>query len=130
MTIPFTVSWIEIINTIVLAVTAGIIAWYTVETHRLRRETVRQNELQLRPYVVPSFSATRDSYKLELKNIGKGTATNVRIDTLTVDLDDSGEQWRCQFSTIDWIESGSMVEPKMSCSRPSEFFNTMLAILG
>jgi len=126
MEIPFAMSWIEIINTVVLAITAAIIAWYTVETYRLRRETVRQNELQLRPYVVPTFSAKRDGYKLELKNIGKGTATNVHLDTLSIDLGGSEEQWRAKFSSVDYIEPGSKTEPGMSSNRLPKFLSTML----
>ena len=33
-----------IIQTIILAITAGIVLWYTIETHRLRKETVKQTE--------------------------------------------------------------------------------------
>ena len=116
MTIPFTVSWIEIINTIVLAVTAGIIAWYTVETHRLRRETVRQNELQLRPYLVPSFSEHQDGYKLALKNVGRGTATKICIDSVVINLTDPVVQWKYEFSTIDWLECGLSGDPKVWCN--------------
>lgn len=33
-----------IIQTIILAITAGIVLWYTIETHKLRKETVKQTE--------------------------------------------------------------------------------------
>jgi hypothetical protein len=67
-----------------------IIVWiYTRETKRLReaaqgqvkesqnqaKEAQRQTELQLRPFVI--FEATRD--ELRVKNIGNGTALNVRV---------------------------------------------------
>ncbi len=34
----------SIIQTIIIAITAGIVLWYTIETYRLRKETVKQTE--------------------------------------------------------------------------------------
>ena len=105
--------WIELINTGVLTITAAIIAWYTWETYKLRREMVRQNELQLRPYLVPSFPETREGYKLEVKNIGSGTATNIRIDIPQINFTDVEVQWKYEVTPLDSLESGVNAEAKL-----------------
>lgn len=120
--------WIQIINTGVLTITAAIIAWYTVETFRLRREAIRQNELQLRPYLMPSFPEIQEGYKLELKNIGKGTATNIRIEIPSIDLTDPEVQWKYEVTRVDSLESGLDTQPKLWCNgRPTKSINILHA---
>src|SRR5215813_10359799 len=65
----------DIWQTIALWVTAIVVGIYTYLTWRLWKEAQRQTELQLRPFVI--FEATRDD--LQVKNIGNGTALNVRV---------------------------------------------------
>lgn len=65
----------EAANLLVLIVTATIVAWYTHETKKLRVEAQKQTELQLRPFVI--FEATRECF--QVRNIGNGTAINVRV---------------------------------------------------
>ena len=70
------------VQTIVLIITAGSVCWYTWETAKLRREMVRQNEIALRPVLVPEFG--RSAQELVLRNIGVGAALNVRIKPLEI----------------------------------------------
>ena len=72
---PQAPSWVQ---AAILALTAYIVWRYTKETQRLRKETQRQIELQLRPFVI--FEATRDD--LRVRNVGNGTAINVRVENI------------------------------------------------
>lgn len=58
-----------------LAITAIIIAWYTTETEKMRKEVTKQNVLFARPVVVVKLM----DKKICLKNDGKGPALNVKI---------------------------------------------------
>ncbi len=69
---------------IILAITAVIIFWYTVETYWLRRESQRQTELQLRPFVVLEAVRQIEGVGFQVKNIGNGTALNIRIGSVLV----------------------------------------------
>src|SRR5262245_36247423 len=68
------------------------IVWYTVETFGLRRETVRQNGIAVRPLVVTNieyrqisvFPAPIVGTQVVMKNIGKGLALFVQIDDTTL----------------------------------------------
>ena len=119
-------TWIELINTGVLTITAGIIVWYTVETYKLRREAIRQNELQLRPYLVPSFPETHDGYHLELRNIGKGTATNIRIDIPSINFTDVQVRWKYDVTSLDWLEAGSQAEARLWHNGQPALMNILL----
>ena len=64
-----------------LVVTGVVLLWYTWETSELRRATVLQTEVQLRPFVVlelwsPSF---------RLRNFGTHPALNVTVDPVTIE---------------------------------------------
>jgi hypothetical protein len=69
-----------IIQTFILLATAIVILFYTLETYKLRRETQRQIELQIRPFVIFQFTGRT----ISLKNVGNGTALNVRLDDLAL----------------------------------------------
>jgi hypothetical protein len=69
----------EFVQTIVLAITAVIILWYTVETARLRRQMVRQNKIALRPIVLPKFEIADGKYSLVMENCGNGCAVNIGV---------------------------------------------------
>ena len=76
----------------ILLGTGVAIVWYTVETFGLRRETVRQNGIAVRPLVVTnieyrqisSFPAPIVGPQVVMKNIGKGLALFVQIDDTTL----------------------------------------------
>jgi hypothetical protein len=72
-----------VINTFILAITAGIVCWYTWETKRLRETAQRQVEaayqqieVQQRPLVI--IEAQR-SDALTVLNIGNSVAINIKI---------------------------------------------------
>jgi hypothetical protein len=64
-----------------LAVTAGVIGFYTRETSKLRREVERQSELQLRPFVIFEPGEGKDFC---IRNIGNNTALNVQVGTFAL----------------------------------------------
>lgn len=69
---------ISVINCIVLFVTAVIIALYTIYTYKLFKETEKQTELSLRPFIVVYING-KDFY---VRNIGSGTAIDIEIKDL------------------------------------------------
>src|SRR2546422_8322586 len=77
-------SLLGVLTLLVLTVTAGVIAWYTVETYRLRREAQLQTELQNRPIVSLSRSGDGIVAKYYLTNIGRGVARSIRIQDTVV----------------------------------------------
>src|SRR2546430_6175619 len=74
---------LTLLNTVILAITAGIVLWYTWETKRLR-ETAQQQveavyqqiEVQQRPFVI--VEAPR-SDSLVACNVGNSAAINIHI---------------------------------------------------
>jgi hypothetical protein len=74
---------LTLLNTVILAITVGIVFWYTWETKRLR-ETAQQQveaayqqiEVQQRPLVI--VEAPR-SDSLIVRNIGNSAAINIKI---------------------------------------------------
>ena len=68
------------VQTGVLAITAVIIVWYTIETSRMRKEIARQTSVSLRPVVVFEFCQDAAYNRtLYAKNIGVGAAFNVTL---------------------------------------------------
>jgi len=65
-------GWLTLI---VLTGTGSVIAWYTVETKRLRTEAQLQTELQHRPFL----SLKNIGEVFYLTNAGRGLARNVRL---------------------------------------------------
>ncbi len=71
---------LDIIALGLLLITLIVLSIYTYQTYRLRKETVKQTELSLRPYVIltPAISGRR----LNFENIGHSHAIDVSIDIL------------------------------------------------
>jgi len=69
------------ISTIALVITMGVIILYALETRKLRKETVKQTELSLRPYVI-LVRSMGGRYDLAFENIGQSHALDVSIDIL------------------------------------------------
>ena len=67
---------IAVANLIVVAVTAGVVTWYTWETRQLRRATLRQSALQIRPFLAIEYSEDRNIW---VHNLGKGVARDIRF---------------------------------------------------
>lgn len=74
-------SFLSIIESVVIIATLIVLMIYTKETARLRKEAQKQNEIMLRPLIMPSPINPFRSYSLKLKNIGKSPAFNIEIDT-------------------------------------------------
>ncbi len=68
--------WIPLVNVIVLAVTAYWIVQSTEETRRIREDAYQQRIDSFRPIV--TFEVV-NSYKLALRNIGKGPALDAEL---------------------------------------------------
>src|SRR5262245_4813068 len=78
-------TMIQALTLCVLALTAWIIGWYTKETYRLRRESERQTELMLRPFVLAEFVSTTEPgppVVFKVHNIGNSAAINIKISAL------------------------------------------------
>jgi hypothetical protein len=67
-------------QTIAVALTGGVVIWYTIETQLLRKETQKQTEIQIRPLVIIEIT----DRTFFLKNLGFGPALNVQIRPIQV----------------------------------------------
>jgi hypothetical protein len=73
-------------NLIILTITGGVIAWYTLETWKLRKESQLQTELQVRPFLsVACHNVGAGDPAVLIVNIGNGLARNVRIEPVVLD---------------------------------------------
>ena len=96
-------------QTIVFSLTAALVCWYTIETFRLRREMVRQNEIALRPVVVPEFDRSPDGLICKLRNIGAGAAFNESIEPVEIfrSTELGGELvFEVRFTPLPYLASG------------------------
>jgi hypothetical protein len=84
------------VNIVILATTGLVLIWYTVETRRLRiqaqrqvEEIQQQTEVQVRPFVIvePYFADDTTHGKFLARNVGNGTALNVRVWFVRVQYD-------------------------------------------
>ena len=98
-------------NEAILATTALIILWYTVETWGLRWQMVLQNEIAIRPVVIatieirPSPGIHTYADQLVLRNIGRGPALFVQPTEMeNAKVDDT--RFVARFGRIDCIEAG------------------------
>lgn len=69
-------------NNIILFGTALAIIYYTSETEKLRKETVRQTELSICPCLAV-YSVDNSSFKI--RNVGNGSAINIKFEPLAYD---------------------------------------------
>lgn len=101
--------WLKIISLliqvgtfVVLLCTLVKVIEYTKETAKLRKETVRQTELQLRPFVIlnhyDKILGHAKSNMFEYKNIGKGNAIDLQIIPL------ENEAMKMTFTRINVLE--------------------------
>ncbi len=94
-------TWGSMITTLALLATLGVIIWYSCETRRLRKETVRQTELQLTPHLILDYKED-----LVCKNVGNSTALNVAVSTLIVSDDTTGDLvFEVTFSPLYLLEA-------------------------
>jgi hypothetical protein len=73
---------INVIGFIVLTATFGAIIWYSIETRGLKKETIKQTRLRLRPLIILFQGALVD--ELFAINIGNGPALKVKIEDICI----------------------------------------------
>jgi hypothetical protein len=95
-------------QTVVLAITAILVWLYTRETARLRREIVRQNEISLRPVVVPIFDEGPNRHIFKLRNVGGACAFNLRVQPMrrTAGGSDLKVSQETRFDSLDYLPPG------------------------
>ncbi|RJP79505.1 MAG: hypothetical protein C4522_10375 [Desulfobacteraceae bacterium] len=94
-------------QTIAVVLTGVVLIWYTIETQLLRKESQKQTEIQIRPFVIVELK----NRKFYLKNLGHGPALNVKIRPVQVSSEESiiikfGE-------TVPTINPGETIELKV-----------------
>lgn len=67
------------ISNIILSLTFVAIIWYSWETRRIANQIVKQNQLQLSPFLVVYFRGDGSAKKFRIRNLGKGVALNIQI---------------------------------------------------
>jgi len=70
--------WLSVLQTLVVIATLFAVIKYTIETKKLREATVKQNELQLRPFL--SIFYDEHECFFQVINVGHSTALNTEID--------------------------------------------------
>jgi hypothetical protein len=94
--------------------TGIIILIYTRETYKLRETAQRQTELQLRPFIIFEVGYVQNiGYLGKLKNIGNGTALNVKISEDIVVKDMSVDRGiHVDIYKISYRRVGSLIESR------------------
>ncbi len=126
-----------LVQTVVLAVT-GYLVWrytkaterYTEETAALRKETVRQGRMSLRPIVLPEFPDDHGRLLFRLRNCGIGCALNVRVPPVRTDRYAQGDvnfgQIESRFDAVGyltgagetWVESETFADGQKLANSP------------
>ncbi len=66
-------------NNIILSLTFLALVWYSWETRRMVNQIVKQNKLQLSPFLVVYFRGDGAAKKFRIRNLGRGVALNIQI---------------------------------------------------
>lgn len=75
-------STVQLVSVIILAITAGILLWYSAETKRLADLTAKQIKINIKPII--TIIGVDNS--LRLKNIGRNAALNISVkDVIRID---------------------------------------------
>jgi len=72
-------SILNIIQTLTICATLGVLIWYTIETAGLRRAANKQNDISLRPCIIVDF------LNRWIRNIGHSPALDVQIDEISLE---------------------------------------------
>ena len=75
----------NMISIVALIITLGVLFWYACEARGLKKESIKQTELSLRPYVV-LIRASYGTQSLNFENIGLSHALDVTIDILHMNV--------------------------------------------
>lgn len=126
-------TWGAMISTLALLATLGVIIWYSYETRRLRKATVKQTELQLTPYLILNYAVEKEipeyTYLL-CKNIGNTSALNVRVETFEV-KDNSGKlMWKVDFNPLYVLEPNKHKEVVFNITYGDGEWKAMAAAFG
>lgn len=89
----------NMISTVALIITLGVFIWYAWETRKLRKETVKQTELSIRPFIVIYEGSPGE---LTYNNIGHSHAFNVEIEPVETNL------WVANFHYYNLIKQEEM----------------------
>jgi len=86
------------VSVIILAITAGILLWYSLETKRLADLTAKQIKITVKPII----TIIGIDNNLKLKNIGKSPALNIIVnDVVRIDnSNDRNDKYVFKFSKI------------------------------
>jgi len=110
------------------------VLWYTVETFYLRREVVRQTEIEIQPLLltlverVPVWHEDHQEERLVVRNIGRGPALAVHIDTSALAKTVLGEAGT-YLLPLDLIQPGQIgvpsidLEPKGQQQNPWQYYS-------
>ena len=72
-------------QTFAVVLTGAVVIWYTIETQLLRKETQKQTDIQIRPFVIIELK-NREFF---LKNLGHGPALNVQVRPVQISSEES-----------------------------------------
>ena len=73
----------NMISTVALIITLGVLIWYACEARGLKKESIKQTELSQRPYVILIHTG---SGLLSFENIGLSHALDVSVDVQHMDV--------------------------------------------
>ncbi|MBI5888363.1 MAG: hypothetical protein HZB82_06610 [Deltaproteobacteria bacterium] len=86
-------------SNLILLLTALIVAYYTLITRNLWKESKVQTELQLSPYLILYFA--RAETRLSVKNVGKGIATKIDLEGERIITTDIEKELEIKFNSIE-----------------------------
>lgn len=87
---------LAVLNVFVVAVTGGVVAWYTWETRQLRLATLRQTALQIRPFLAIEYG---EDLKIWVHNLGNGVARDIKFHNVRLG---EGAEEATTFVTVEW----------------------------
>jgi hypothetical protein len=89
-------STIQLVSIIILAITAGILLWYSYETKRLADLTAKQIKINIKPIIIVNSI----SNYCRLKNIGKSPALNITVRDVVRTDNNSNKKYIFKFTEI------------------------------
>jgi hypothetical protein len=87
---------VSILNLLIISATGIVVTWYTWETRQLRRATLRQTALQIRPFLAIEYG---EDMKIWVHNLGKGVARDIRFHDVRLG---KGAEGASTFLTVAW----------------------------
>ena len=109
---------------VVYWLTAIIVLVYTFETHGMRREMIRQNDISIQPLLITSIVPRKivgeviRGEDLNVLNIGRGPALFVHIDPIEIV---PGDEHNIDFEVVDCVEAAKSVLATAKYAGRSDF---------